>query len=151
MARRAPSIPCVRRGDHWVIKGTNVRADSKRGIAMAKKYASGLHAETKRQQGRAPGYRWRVQDCGEWSRTKTARKYPERFDEIVVDGWLHVERMDTRSFYGTIAGLSLWWLVKQNGDVEITHVETRDVKFGAGSLRYVANELRKLLEGRAGT
>jgi hypothetical protein len=104
-------------------------------------------AKLKKQHGLRPGASWRVQDCGTYNHKVQAKKAAERFDEIAVDFWLHIERCDNRNFYGSIGGLTLWWTVKRNGDCVITHAELRDdVKIGEGALAHVLPELAKIAQ-----
>ena len=84
-----------------------------------------------RREGKAPGSRYHIKDCGGGlvDASFTAGRASTRFDEVAVDSWLHVERLDNRSFYGTIAGITLWWTVERDGTATITHAECRDVQF----------------------
>lgn len=78
----------------------------------------------RRSEGRAPGSDWRVQDCSDYRYTSKGKRYGQRFDEIAVGEFLHVERCDNRCFYGTIAGaITFWWHVGRDGSIEVTHVE----------------------------
>lgn len=42
------------------------------------------------------------------------------FDELVVDSWLHLERMNARSWWMQLGPLYVWIDLKPNGDVDVS-------------------------------
>lgn len=78
----------------------------------------------------APRYRWRAQDDA------TRIEGDRTFDEVAVvtkagGCWLHVEQMDakadgTGSYYLTLGNRQLWFLVRDDGSVKVTHYEDHD-------------------------
>lgn len=56
-----------------------------------------------------PGTRWRVKADMENGRfTSHSQGHGKEFDELVVDDWLHVERMDTRDWWINLCGIRIW-------------------------------------------
>jgi len=108
-------------------------------------------AAKRRRHGLSPGSDWRVQDGGHYNHKVKAKKASERFDEIAVDYWLHVERLGNREFYGSIGGLTFWWTVGRDGQAVITHAEIRDARFGPGALDYILPQLQRIAEQKPGT
>lgn len=97
-----------------------------------------------RELARHPGASWRFQTGGSFAvESRGSTSTSERFDEVVVDDWLHVEMMDTRSAFVQVAGLCLWLKIGKDGAV-ITEVELR-AEGTAG------DELRRLLGNEAAT
>lgn len=84
------------------------------------------HAAHARKLGKRPGSSWRFQTGGslEVHNDPGPLKISERFDEVVVDDWLHAEMMDTRSCFVRVGDLALW-LKLGPGGAEITDFEIR--------------------------
>lgn len=84
------------------------------------------HVAHARKLARRPGSSWRFQTGGslEVHSDPGTLKIDQRFDEVVVDDWLHAEMMDTRSCFVTVGALALWLKLTPSG-AEITHVEIR--------------------------
>jgi hypothetical protein len=57
--------------------------------------------------------RVRGRDDGEWSRT-TVLDHTE-FDELVVGQWIHVEAMDTGTWWMNVGGVTLWVKADRDG------------------------------------
>lgn len=84
------------------------------------------HAAHSRKLAKRPGSHWRFQTGGSFQiKPRGGDSVSERFDEVVVDDWLHAEMMDTRSVFITVAGLALWLHLTPKGAV-VTHAELRD-------------------------
>lgn len=75
---------------------------------------------------RHPGASWRFQTGGSLAiESQGATSNSERFDEVVVDDWLHAEMMDARSCFVQVAGLAITLKLTKSGAV-VTNVEVRE-------------------------
>lgn len=66
-----------------------------------------------------PGYRWRVlahEDHG----PSHAMQDQGRFDELVVDDWLHIEQMQNRVWWMQLGAYAVWIRLPKRGPIEIT-------------------------------
>jgi len=75
-----------------------------------------------------PGRRWRLLAQGpgrtelygpDYDRPKNVIRSGDEFDEVVVDHWLHVERMDKRDWWASIGDARIWIRIAKNGDVQV--------------------------------
>ncbi len=83
------------------------------------------------QFAKSPGHKWRVLAHDGHKRIELENK--GAFDELVVDHWLHLERMDEREWLlalGHDPEVAIWITVKDDGRVAV-ELKGRD---GASSL-----------------
>jgi len=87
-----------------------------------------------RERARRPGAHWRLlaqdaagsldvrQDGADGGRERLVyrKRTPVEFDEVVVDHWLHVERMDKRAWWARIGDARLWIEIKRSGKVVVS-------------------------------
>jgi hypothetical protein len=100
-------------------------------------------AARSRDLARHPGAKWRFQTEGTLAiedRGETAAA--GRFDEVVVDDWLHAEMMDRRSCFVSVAGLSIWIRIGKNG------AEIYDMELPDGDARHRVADLLQQISGR---
>lgn len=88
-----------------------------------------------------PGASWRFQTGGSFAiESRGSTGTSERFDQVVVDDWLHCEMMDARSCFVTIAGLAISLKLTKSGAV-VTNIEVRTEGPERGNLlRLLGNE-----------
>lgn len=76
-----------------------------------------------RDLAKRPGSHWRFQTEATLAiESRVGARATGRFDEVVVDDWLHAEMMDRRSCFVSVAGLSIWLRIGKNG-AEISEIE----------------------------
>ena len=72
---------------------------------------------------RKPGYRWRLLAHNDKSDQPIDVRHDRAdgvcFDELVVDGWLHIEQMSARQWWMDIAGLTVNVWIKASGVPEV--------------------------------
>jgi hypothetical protein len=66
---------------------------------------------------RSPGLRWRVRAYGDDGEFEVEDR--GKFDELVVDHWLHVEQMDDRLWIVRVGDRGFLVDVKKNGTVDV--------------------------------
>lgn len=86
--------------------------------------------ETPRRKPK-PGERWRLATTGKGA---IAPANLGEFDELVVDEWFHLERMDTSAWWMRVGALDLWIRVRTDGKADVT---IRFVEPGLGDVRGV--------------
>lgn len=74
-----------------------------------------------------PGSVWRLLS---WTPKGTRYEYTSSatgalFDELVVDGWLHVEQMGRDQWWLRVADRTIWVRVGKDGSAKITSEERR--------------------------
>jgi hypothetical protein len=83
-----------------------------------------------RRLARSPGLSWRVLVHDE-ARNVPLEEHSDRrrwrFDELVVDHWLHVEQLNTRVWYLQVGDHQMSIEVKRDGSVVLRHYELGDL------------------------
>jgi hypothetical protein len=75
-----------------------------------------MRAARTRKLARTPGAHWRFQTGGSLEvKARGGTRFEDRFDEVVVDDWLHAEMMGARSVFVNVGGLALWLRLTKDG------------------------------------
>lgn len=76
---------------------------------------------------RKPGYSWRLLAHADGRYERVAMSHEPNdgvvFDELVVDDWLHVEQMNTRSWWMDVAGVHVNVHIPAKGKAKVTVVQ----------------------------
>lgn len=73
-----------------------------------------------------PGRRWRLLSVERGKPVELANR--GTFDELVVDGWLHVEMMDSRQYWMNICGLDVNVSLRADGLMDITITDDENAR-----------------------
>lgn len=95
---------------------TEKRAGTKRG---GRRVPAGRRTAAARSAYK-PGSRWSLSAYYGDGRERVRAENLGTFDEVVVDGWLHVEQMNRREWWVRLGGETFWVTVQPDGSAVVT-------------------------------
>lgn len=83
-----------------------------------------------RECAKRPGRVWRL-SCEPHGRQREryAAENIGQFDELVVDHWMHLEKMDVRSWWMQVGEREFWIVVNEDGTVTVTETTEEGPRF----------------------